>query len=811
MARSLGAYWLLGVVATAAGCGDDSGPAPPDDADDECKSVTLDLMAAPSGVQRGEPYRWLARRWQSPLGFTIATYGLAIDGLPVVGRHQVEIRDRAGQLVHRAGSGDAVLAALRAQRATLASRQAHPLAALSSGPRRRARSLRRHDERAVWYFADGALVPAVAAERVDLTRDEPLAEVTLRDAVTGAPLASRRAIFDLADPEYLVYARDDGRPLYSPLGDTLPHPTGAPNGQVPGFVTQQPMRHSAVAAALADPWLPAEARETRGNNVVAFFNSILDSSGKIAELVTDDGRDSPEYGPGPDLANRDFFALASASGFSFVYDPTRTASEYFQTGEFGASFPAPDPNDVALRAKIVQAFYSANWLHDYFYDAGFNEVAGNAQQSNYGRGGQPCDPLLVHAGFLTTFAFPSVDSESPVLSIGLNPRSATLRDSSMDFSVLAHEWGHYLIGRLAGGTADEDGMGNLQGRSLHEGIADFVGILVNLDEGDDLEGAFAVGTYFNLDYIERRPTLPAAEAAADAAYYGIRRYPYSLDVAKNPLTFRHLAVPPPLERPFYNWKGRGPVLAEEHTAGEVFSQALFQCFGNVVAAHPGATFESSRALMARYLVAGLIAFPDHPTFLDARNAVLTVVRLASPDVDYPACRAGFALRGMGAGALGPDREFGKDEPPPTYAAADVVESFLDEDRAVRLTSSMVVPMVGGAAGAATLQAAVRNAGMLLLGEGTLTTSASLPAAVTFPDGASKGHGELLPEGSSTVSIPVVIDACLLPVDAAQAGFRTFEYAVQVTSGGANPVTHQVTYRAAIAEPAGGCSTARRAR
>ena len=28
-------------------------------------------------------------------------------------------------------------------------------------------------------------------------------------------------------------------------------------------------------------------------------------------------------------------------------------------------------------------------------------------------------------------------------------------------------------------------------------------------------------------------------------YYGIRRYPYSLDVRKNPLTLRHIAVPAP--------------------------------------------------------------------------------------------------------------------------------------------------------------------------------------------------------------------------------------------------------------------------
>src|SRR6185436_13984741 len=109
-------------------------------------------------------------------------------------------------------------------------------------------------------------------------------------------------------------------------------------------------------------------------------------------------------------------------------------------------------------------------------------------------------------------------------------------------------------------------------------------------------------------------------------YYGIRRYPYSLDFDKNPLTFRHLAEPPPTDLPYYNWKGRGPLLSESHTAGEVFSQALFECFGNIVAAHPGAEFEGLRARMAQYLVAGLAAFPDRPSMLDARNAFLGVIR-----------------------------------------------------------------------------------------------------------------------------------------------------------------------------------------
>ena len=38
------------------------------------------------------------------------------------------------------------------------------------------------------------------------------------------------------------------------------------------------------------------------------------------------------------------------------------------------------------KAAITQLFYMVNWLHDWYYDNGFDEAAGNAQMDNYGRG-----------------------------------------------------------------------------------------------------------------------------------------------------------------------------------------------------------------------------------------------------------------------------------------------------------------------------------------------------------------------------------------------------------------------------------------
>ena len=39
-------------------------------------------------------------------------------------------------------------------------------------------------------------------------------------------------------------------------------------------------------------------------------------------------------------------------------------------------------------------FFHVNWLHDRWYEAGFDEASGNAQKSNFGRGGIGGDPIL---------------------------------------------------------------------------------------------------------------------------------------------------------------------------------------------------------------------------------------------------------------------------------------------------------------------------------------------------------------------------------------------------------------------------------
>jgi hypothetical protein len=180
---------------------------------------------------------------------------------------------------------------------------------------------------------------------------------------------------------YRVWADGSGakQPYDGPQNDFTPHPTGIPDKSTPiplyadsVLVTMEGFNKNPAGAV--DPWLPATATETNGNNVNAYTDS---------NSISEDG-----YTP----AAGDVRATTTADKtFDRVFDPTKDP----QYNDPNAVPPAY--NDTQRKAAVTQLFYTTNWLHDYWYDSGFTEAAGNAQASNYGRGGLEGDPLNVEA------------------------------------------------------------------------------------------------------------------------------------------------------------------------------------------------------------------------------------------------------------------------------------------------------------------------------------------------------------------------------------------------------------------------------
>jgi extracellular elastinolytic metalloproteinase len=313
--------------------------------------------------------------------------------------------------------------------------------------------------------------------------------------------------------------------------------------------------------------------------------------------------------------------------------------------------PATSPNN--LQNSLVGMFFHVNWLHDRWYEAGFDEASGNAQKSNFGRGGIGGDPILAEGNdFSDTdnadMATPA-DGTSPRMQMYVFTGTVPTRTSNHEALITFHEMGHYITNRLVGNA---NGLTNRQGEAMGEGWGDFFAICMTSQAKDDFRrGAFAAGGWTDL-----------APDFEDNYYFSIRRYPYSADMKKNPLTFKHIGNNVVLPSgPPINASASGN--NEVHNAGEVWCIALWEVFVKLVRKHGHAAAEKR---MLAYVIGGLKLTPIRPTFTQARDAIISAVSALDAG-DLPQVRAGFAKRGMGRGAVSP--------PSSSLSLAGVVESF----------------------------------------------------------------------------------------------------------------------------------------
>jgi len=238
---------------------------------------------------------------------------------------------------------------------------------------------------------------------------------------------------------YRVYATPDGRPLDSPLEDWNPHPIGEPNSDGPTkaafpiIISMEGFNHNPDDAA--DPWLPDGAKETLGNNVDAYAD-WKDPSGLGGEL---------EYRA----------KINSFNTFDYVHDITLE----------------PLSDQTQAMSAITSLFYLNNWHHDWWYDSGFNEAAGNAQTDNYGRGGAGNDVLLAEAQDAAiegarnnaNMSTP-LDGESPTMQMYLwspvrEQASVHAEPLGQDFVAAPGRFGPHKFNKTAALVRSDDGSG----------------------------------------------------------------------------------------------------------------------------------------------------------------------------------------------------------------------------------------------------------------------------------------------------------------------------------------------------------------
>jgi hypothetical protein len=226
-----------------------------------------------------------------------------------------------------------------------------------------------------------------------------------------------------------------GIPFDTPAGNAVhPKVVPLPDGAQHSFVPMQDVTLPNFPFSMNDPWLAPGATETDGNNVDAFLN-----------WYSPDGLGTPITTTPVDPPNGDHRGQITAAG-QFLYTHQ----------------PDVDGSSVAARsASIVQMFYNINFLHDWFYDSGFNESARNAQKNNFGRGGLQGDDIRAQAQDFQSFSNANMltpaDGSRPRMRMYNFPNPA----NTLSVSAPAAIAGNLRIGVSQTGTRAFDVTGNI--------------------------------------------------------------------------------------------------------------------------------------------------------------------------------------------------------------------------------------------------------------------------------------------------------------------------------------------------------------
>jgi hypothetical protein len=210
----------------------------------------------------------------------------------------------------------------------------------------------------VWFDLGAALEPAYS---IEISDDETTYAYVI-SAANGQLLFRKNLMEEDSPYTYRVWIDPvTKRPLKGPQGFAGdPHPTGTNDGFQATFVPPTLVTLSAGPISTGDPWLPPGALVTTGNNTDAYIDA-----------------NAPDGFSGGDVRG----TTNGPNTFDHSQDPQSQ----------------PSASAEQRQGAIMQLFYTVNYLHDWFYDSGFDEVARNAQTNNYGRGGAGNDSIRAEA------------------------------------------------------------------------------------------------------------------------------------------------------------------------------------------------------------------------------------------------------------------------------------------------------------------------------------------------------------------------------------------------------------------------------
>ncbi len=318
----------------------------------------------------------------------------------------------------------------------------------------------------------------------------------------------------------------------------------------------------------------------------------------------------------------------------------QTAQECLQQGTNAV------PTDFQ-KAITTQLFYITNVWHDEMYRLGFTEAARNFQHDNFGRGGIGGDRISAQAQDCSgvnnaNFTTPA-DGERPQMQmylwIGPNPDI----DGSLDADVIIHELVHGLSNRLHGNSA---GLTLDIARGMGEGWSDFYAHCLLSEPSDPIDGVYSLGAYDTYLY---------QTVGFNNYYYGIRRFPKAVITSvggpnnrpHNPLTFSDIdSTKIDISDGAFNPRFNGTA-DQVHAIGEVWSSALWEIRARFI---QRLGWEAGNRRVLQFVTDGMKLAPLGPTPITERDAMIAAIFASGTEADLADAWAGFAVRGIGAGA-----------------------------------------------------------------------------------------------------------------------------------------------------------------
>lgn len=131
---------------------------------------------------------------------------------------------------------------------------------------------------------------------------------------------------------------------------------------------------------------------------------------------------------------------------------------------------------------------------------GFDEVSGNFQQYNFGRGGKENDAVIANAqdgsGYNNANFMTPPDGQNGRCRMYLWNTANPYRDGDLEAGIVIHELAHGLSTRLTGGPANSGCLGWGESGGMGEGWGDFLATTIrsNRNYSDYAMGAWAANT-----------------------------------------------------------------------------------------------------------------------------------------------------------------------------------------------------------------------------------------------------------------------------------------------------------------------------